>query len=130
MTTPGFSPLTLASTPCFHPPLPLLSAAFMKPPRYPTGPTRSTQRRSQRTRERMTVPARKDYEECPWCHKLFSVYRSSYTRHVRPCKVKYEAQVQEAARAQAERIETPTPEPYTPLFSDIETDNEDIGIGV
>lgn len=105
----------------------------MKSSRHPahsTHSTRSTQRRSQRTRQRITAHAHRDYEECPWCHKLFSIYRGSQTRHIKPCKVKYEARVREEARSRAERIETPTPDPYTPILSDVEMETDDISTGM
>jgi len=38
--------------------------------------------------------------------------------------------VQEEARLQAEQVETPTPDPYTPVLTDAEMDLEDVGTGV
>ena len=98
-------------------------------PAHSSASTHSAQRRSQRTRQQIITHAQRDYTECPWCHKLFSIYRGSSTRHIEPCKAKYEARVREEARARAERITTPTPDPYTPVLSEAEMDIDDISIG-
>ena len=38
--------------------------------------------------------------------------------------------MQEKARIEAERIETPTPDPYTPVLSDEEMEVEDVSTGM
>jgi len=104
----------------------------MKPSHHSThsnASTRSTRRRSQRTCQQIATHTQRDYEECPWCHKLFSIYRSSSIRHIKPCKAKYEARAREEARSQAEQIATPTPDPYTPVLSEVEMDVDDVDIG-
>ena len=95
-----------------------------------TRSTRSTQRQSQRTRQRIAAHAERDYYNCPRCQRLFLQYHGSHKRHIRSCTAKYEARVQKEARSQAERIETPTPDPYTPVLTDTEVDVEDIGTSV
>jgi len=82
--------------------------------------TCSTQWQSQRTRQQIAIHAQRDYEECPWCHKLFSTYRGSSIRHIKPCKAKYNTRAHEEARSRAEQIRTPTPDPYTPVLSEVE----------
>ena len=89
--------------------------------------TRSAQRRSQRTRQQTATRIDEDYYHCPHCQKLFSRYHGSHKRHITSCVAKYEARVQEKARIEAERIETPTPDPYTPVLSDEEMEVEDVG---
>lgn len=101
----------------------------MKPSHRPTHAARPPQRRSQRTRQQITEHTRRDYEECPWCHRLFSTYRSSHTRHIEPCKAKHETRAREEAMSRAERVDTPIPDPYTPVLSDVEMDTEDASTG-
>ena len=43
---------------------------------------------------------------------------------------KYEARAQQEERSWANRITTPTPEPYTPILTDVEEDIEDASTGV
>jgi uncharacterized C2H2 Zn-finger protein len=88
--------------------------------------TRSTQRQSQRTRKQIVTRVEDNFYGCPRCGRLFTLYHGSHKRHINSCKAKYAAQAQEAARLQAERIETPTPDPYTPISTDIEMDSEDM----
>jgi len=92
--------------------------------------TRSTQRQSQRTRQRIATYTERDYYDCPRCRKLFLRYHGSHKRHIRTCTAKHKAQAEKEARSQAERIETPTPDPYTPVPTDTEMEVEDIGTGV
>ena len=92
--------------------------------------TRLAQRRSQRTRQQVAAHAEQDFYDCPRCHNLFLRYHGSHKRHIRSCIAKHEAQVQKEARSRAERVATPTPEPYTPTITDAEMDNEDTSIGV
>jgi len=92
--------------------------------------TRSTQRQSQRTRQQIVAHNKRDYYDCPRCRKLFPRYHGSHKRHIRSCIAKHEARVQEEARFQAERIETPTPDPYSPVLTDAEIDTEDVGTGM
>jgi len=91
--------------------------------------TGSTQRQSQQTRQQIAIHAQRDYEECPWYHKLFLTYHGSSIRHIEPCKAKYNTRAHEEARSQAERIRTPTPDPYTPVLSEVEMDVDDVDIG-
>ena len=95
-------------------------------PMRSTHSTRSTQRQSQRTRRKIATHAEKDYYDCPRCRKLFPRYHGSHKRHVRSCITKHRIRAWEVARSQAERIETPTPDPYTPVLSDAEMDSGDI----
>jgi len=95
-----------------------------------TRSTRSSRRQSQRVRQQLATHAEQDYYDCPRCGKLFPRYHGSHKRHIRSCIAKCEAQAQREAKSQAERIETPTPEPYTPIFTDTEMDAEDLSTGV
>ena len=52
-------------------------------------------------------------------------YHGSHRRHIKSCQAKHAALAQEEARLQAEQVETPTPDPYTPVHSDTEMDVED-----
>jgi uncharacterized C2H2 Zn-finger protein len=73
----------------------------------------------------------KDFYDCPLCGKLFERRRGAHKRHMRSCIAKHEARVREEARSLAERIETPTPDPYTPILAQgAEMDVEDAGTGV
>jgi hypothetical protein len=106
------------------PPLPLIItlenfyASSMRGPQ----PTRSTQRQSQRSRKRVAVHAKDDFYECPRCRNFYMLYHGSYKRHARTCKVDHVAQEEVL---QAQRVETPTPEPYTPVLTESEMDAED-----
>jgi len=99
-------------------------------PMHSTRSTHSTQQWSQHTRQQIAKHAEKDYYDCPCCQRLFPQYHGSHKRHIRSCIAKYRIWALEEARSQAERIETPTPDPYTPILSDAEVDMEDIGTGV
>jgi len=81
--------------------------------------TRSSQRQSQRTRQQIVTRA-VDFYECPQCRGLFTLYHGSYKRHTKSCEAKYAARAREDARLCAERIDTPTPDPYSPVPTDIE----------
>ena len=86
--------------------------------------TRATQRRSQRTRKQAATLIKDDFYECPRCQKLLTRYHESHKRHIASCEAKYTALAQEEARLHAERVETPTPEPYSPVLTDTEMDDE------
>ena len=90
-----------------------------------TRSSRATQRQSQRTRKRIAAHVKDDYYDCPRCRKLFTRYHGSHKRHIISCEAKYTALAQEEAKSRAERVETPTPDPYTPVLTDVEIDAED-----
>lgn len=92
--------------------------------------TRSAQRRSQRTRKQIATHAENDYYNCPRCKKLFPRYHGSHKRHIKSCVAKCNARAQEEAARQAEQVETPTPELYTPVLTDDERDDEGVSIGM
>ena len=92
--------------------------------------TCSTQRQSQQTRQHIVTHNKQDYYDCPHCQKLFPQYHGSHKCHIKLCIAKFQARAQEEARSRAEWIETPTPEPYTPIPTDAETDNEDLETSV
>jgi len=96
----------------------------------PTRSTRSAKRQLQRARQQLATQINKDFYHCPLCGKLFGRHRGAHKRHIRSCIAKHEAHVQEEARLRAERVETPTPDPYTPVLTDAEMDLEDVGTGV
>ena len=89
--------------------------------------TRSTKRQSQRTRQQLAAQITKDYYDRTLCGKLFEQRHGAHKRHMRSCISKHEARVREEAMLQAERIETPTPDPYSPILSDAEVAVEDTG---
>ena len=93
-----------------------------------TRSTWSTQRQSQWTRQQISTHAERDYYNCPRCKKLFLRYHGSHKRHIRTCIAKYKA-LEQKERSQAEWIETPTPDPYTPIPTDAEMDAEDTATG-
>ena len=117
-----------------HLPIPFsecrFSGASASDPMYSTRSTRSTQRQSQRTRQQVARHTEKDYYDCPRCRKLFPRYHGSHRRHIRSCIAKHKIRAWEAARSQAGWIETPTPDPYTPILSDAEMDTGDVGTSV
>lgn len=88
--------------------------------------THLTQRQSQRTRKRAIACVEDDFYDCPRCRKLFTRYHGSHKRHIKSCKVKYEALAQEEARLRAGWIKTPTPGPYTPVPADVGMEAEDM----
>ena len=49
------------------------------------------------------------------------LYHGSHKCHIKSCEAKYTASAREEARLQVEWIETPTPDPYTPVPTDDET---------
>jgi hypothetical protein len=51
-------------------------------------------------------------------------YHSSHKRHIKSCEARCEALVQEEAGLQIRRVETPTPDPYTPILTDAEMNTE------
>ena len=87
--------------------------------------THLTQRQSQRVRRQIAICVNNDFYDCPRCRKLFTRYHGAHKHHIKSCEAKYAAQVEEEARSLAERIRTPTPDPYTPIPTDIEVDSED-----
>ena len=87
--------------------------------------TCSTQRQSQRVHRQIAIHVNNDFYDCPQCQKLFTRYHGAHKRHIKSCEAKYAAQVEEEARSLAEQIRTPTPDPYTPIPTDIEVDSED-----
>lgn len=89
-----------------------------------TRSTRSTQRLSQRTRKQAATLVKDDFYECPRCRKLLTCYHGSHRRHIPSCEAKYAALAWEKARLLVERVETPTPEPYTPVLTGTEMDTE------
>jgi uncharacterized C2H2 Zn-finger protein len=91
--------------------------------------TRSTKRQSQRTRRRLATQVERDFYDCPRCGKLFERRRGAHKRHIKSCIAKHEAHAQEKVRSRVERVETPTPDPYTPVLTDTEMDVEDVGTG-
>ena len=127
-----------------HPPLSLFVPHLMSPARSTRGSThltrstrglthasrstrstRLTQRLSQRTRKQAATLVKDDFYECPRCWKLLTRYHGSHRRHIPSCEAKYAALAQEKARLLAEQVETPTPEPYTPVLTDMEMDTRD-----
>ena len=92
--------------------------------------TRSVQRRSQQIRQQIATHTGKDYYHCPRCQKLFSQYHGAHKRHIKSCIAKFKAQAQEESLSKTEWIETPTPEPYTPVLTGEEMNAEDFGSGV
>ena len=86
----------------------------------------SSQRRSQRTRKQALNRVEDDFYDCPRCRKLFARYHGSHKRHIKSCEAKYAALEQEEGRLWAERIETPTPDPYTPVCTDAEIDTASV----
>ena len=54
------------------------------------------------------------------------LYHGSHKRHIKSCEAKYTASAREEARLQVEWIETPTPDPYTPVPTDDEMGAEDL----
>lgn len=92
--------------------------------------TRSVQRRSQQIRQQIATRTEKDYYHCPRCQKLFSQYHGAHKCHIKSCIAKFKAQAQEESLSKAEWIETPTPEPYTPVLTGEEMNAEDFGSGV
>ena len=91
--------------------------------------THSAKRQSQQTRQRLATHTEKDFYDCPLCGRLFKRRRGTHKRHIRSCIAKHEARVREDARTRAERVEIPTPDPYTAILTSTEIDDGSTGTG-